>query len=522
MKIRFLALILALCSSAVPVFGDTFTGRIVDSNGIGVPGVNINAKASSGGGTGNIMNDGTDALGFFTTTIDPGTYRLTFRPPAPPAALGLVLRLDNQTILGITNLGTLMLEPAVALSAHVMDQAGLPVPGVNLDIIDQSNGNNIDLVNGSTNLTGDFSIAVPVGQVELRMDTTPVVGPLLAPHNRFITTGANVALGNITLEPGFSITAALLDPSFAGVSNLDADVFDPLTGRKLYTPGDNTDGNGFVDFVVPAGVFDMAFCPPPGSNLVAHMALAVNVIADTTLGIITLQNGVRLTGTVFNNLGAPQTKVNLDVRDSLTQANILICTDNTDAAGQYSVVIPNGTFDVIFRPSYALNLGSTKITGLVVAGNTVQDATLPFCAPASTTGIGRSGSGGFTPSMAAFGGSLRLGNPGWGLDVTQGLGQAFGMMSFGIGNSCNARGLGGVRAGAGVPARPQTQSLFRQIFRLNGSAGVAGSGSAHLNLPIPSDPALAGLFISVRVQIQDPTAPGKRALSPLLCGQLCQ
>jgi len=61
------------------------TGRVVDSLGNGVAGVNI-AVDGSGGPT--IANGGTNAGGFFTATITPdGVYDLTFEPPAPPVTV---------------------------------------------------------------------------------------------------------------------------------------------------------------------------------------------------------------------------------------------------------------------------------------------------------------------------------------------------------------------------------------------------------------------------------------------------
>lgn len=517
---KLLPITLALGLLTTSVAADTFTGRILDSTGAPVAGLNIDAKDENTGDDGNIMNDGTDANGFFAVTIDPGTYRLTFLPPPPPAALGLVHCIDNQVIAGVTDLGTITLQAARALSAHVVDPSSAPVAGVNLDVIDLVTGDNIDLVGGTTNLSGDFSIAVPLGPIELRMDTGPVVGPQLAPDHLFLDAGDGAALGVHALKPGFTITAALLDAGFNGIENLDVDVIDTVSGETLYTPGDNTDSNGFVDFVVPAGTFDMEFCPPNSSDFAAHLEKDVSVSANMSLGIITLSTGVRLSGTVTNYLAQTVSNVDIDVRIAGTQLSVLVCADSSNASGAYSIVLPSGSFDVSFSPSYALGLGSAVLTNVPVNSATTRNPVLPFCSMGTPTGSARAGSGGQIPQISSFGGSLRLGNPGWGFSVSNGLGGANAIAIMSLGNNCQVQRPGGLSGGLG-PAQ-QTRSFLWTALQLSGPSGLAGAGSAQLAFPLPTNTALAGLFLSAQVQILDPAARGGRSATRTLCGQLCE
>ena len=76
------ALLLLLLS--LETQSDTITGRVVDGNGVGVAGVDIDVKNLGSGGTPNISGDGTDADGFFSTTLPAGLYRVFFKPPPPP------------------------------------------------------------------------------------------------------------------------------------------------------------------------------------------------------------------------------------------------------------------------------------------------------------------------------------------------------------------------------------------------------------------------------------------------------
>ena len=68
---------LALSLLAANVRADFITGRVVDVNGNGVGGVDIDVKNLGSGGDPTLFNDGTDPNGFFTTTIPAGEYDWT-------------------------------------------------------------------------------------------------------------------------------------------------------------------------------------------------------------------------------------------------------------------------------------------------------------------------------------------------------------------------------------------------------------------------------------------------------------
>src|SRR5215510_3927937 len=64
---------------------DAITGRVVDQNGVGVAGVDIDVINLGSGGNPHEVNDGTDANGNFLTTIDQsGVFEVRFFPPPPP------------------------------------------------------------------------------------------------------------------------------------------------------------------------------------------------------------------------------------------------------------------------------------------------------------------------------------------------------------------------------------------------------------------------------------------------------
>ena len=375
MKSAPLLALLAVASFVPCARAGVITGRVVDSNGVPIAGVNIDAN---GGAT--VTNGGTDANGLFTTTITPdGVYDILFEPPPPPASTALTRELLNVNVVGTVNLGDVVLPPGVALTGKVVRASnGAGVPGVNLDV--EQNGTPLLVKGDVTDALGNFSIAVPTGAVTVFFKTEGTPLPLLAPDYLELNLGGNTNLGNVPLQNGFLVSAIVRRATNNNpVANADIDVNDTLTGKKLFTPGDNTDANGFVDFVVPAGTFDIEICPVFANLLVAKTLLATPISSNTFLGTILLDPGVVLSGTVLDFQGQPHAQVDVDLKFTATGVKVTLCDDNTNAAGQYQVVVPTGTFDVKFTPPPTLGLGTQTIPGVVVAGNTVLNGTLPDC-----------------------------------------------------------------------------------------------------------------------------------------------
>lgn len=518
---RYLTLLLLFGLGLSPgARADFVSGTVVDANGQPVAGVNITARSTgSGGGDGHIANAGTNAAGFFNVTIDPGVYRFTFEPPAPPAAVALITDVENVVASGTSSIGTVTLGAAVHLQGRLIRAGNIPVQGVNIDVIDLATGDNLDLIGDTSNALGEFHLAVPPTQIEVRMNTTPVLTPLLAPTSSEADATSDIDLGDILLEPGFRVSAVLVNPSFLGVFNADADVVDLQSGKTLYTPGDNSDVNGLIDFVVPQGVYDVEFCPLLANNLVAELVPALSVNATTNLGLITLEAGFRLSGTVTSYLGSAVPGTDVDARDSATGESILLCNDDTNAAGVYQVVVPPGSVDLTFTPPGQEKLGSAFKTNVTIAGNTVSNAVLPFCDCGGPNGTGIPGSGGLTPLIAATGGGMRLGSNGWSFEVTNGLGGSIGAVVVGYGPSCGSK-----LPASGLLAPLQLASVSRRVisFQLDGAPGVAGAGSVQVSMGLPVDPGLGGYYLSLRGFVLDNGAIGGRSATPVLCGVLCQ
>lgn len=509
---RTAALAFAALAATSVAQAQVVTGRLVDAFGVGVPDVDLDFKSQSGGGNPTVSHDFTDANGFFTTTITPaGTYRIEFIPPAPPISTSMYLRLDG-VVIGptTTNLGVITLPQGVAVSGRCVDSAGVPVVGVNIDAITAA-GANATLVHDFTDALGSFSIAVPAGSTRLNFDTTPAVGPLHAPRTIAIDGGTQ-NVGDIVHPPGYLLSAIVRRQSNnAAVANVNVDVLDSATHAKLYTPDDQTDASGFVDTIVPAGVFDIRFDPPTGAGL-APLELTNQTITGTTfLGFELLQNGVILSGVVKNSAGVPQAGVDIDVEVAATGVDLYLGADTTNAAGAYSVVVPVGTYNIDVSPPFTAPLAGVSFPSVVVNANKVQNAVLPACPFFSTVGVGTPGLGGVTPQITATGGAPRIGNLDYTVHCSQGRGSAFAIVFYSMNPTP-----------ATLPSPMQPLSpMQRRVIHLDGALGVAGDGDASFALPIPDDPFFVGNLLRAWFRVRDGAAAGGLSSTNELRATIC-
>lgn len=330
---------------------DAITGRVVDANGVGVAGVDIDFVSLGSGGNPHEANDGTDANGNFLTTVDAGVYEIRFYAPAPPTTVLLTGVLTPVTVVGTKNLGTITLVAGASVQGTVHNQASLPVGNVRLDVFREDTGARVLMKGNVTSAFGTFNIAVPKN-VPLRTQvlTNLVLGQVLVPREIFATIPASTNIGVLTLDTGFHLTGTVLSQSSTPIASADIDVTVLPGGETLFTPSDNTNSLGVFDVVVPAGNFDLEVNRPTALVLVGAKANNLTVNAPMNLGVLVLRNGVFLSGTVRDRRNLPVLAADVNVYELATGQSLALGSDNTNAAGFYSVVVPTGALDVVFSP----------------------------------------------------------------------------------------------------------------------------------------------------------------------------
>ena len=379
MRVPFVSLVaLLLAMLDLPNRADFITGRVVDANGVGVAGVDIDVKNLGSGGTPDITNDGTDAGGFFTTTLPAGVYQVFFKPPPPPATSLLTTMVDNVVVAGTKNMGVITLQPGVVVSARVIDSAGVPIAQLPVDVTDLATGELLVMNNDSTNAFGNFAVAVPTRAIDLDLDPIHIIGRTLAPRRFSLTPTANTNLGDITLVNGFVLSGTFRNSVGAAVSGVDLDVFEGASGARVFTPHDNSNSLGAFSMVLAPGTYDLEACPTFASRLVAVGVNGLVLQANLDTGVTTLASGVVLSGTVRDVNGTPLAGIDVDVRRTDSGAAVVTCNDNTSAQGTYAVVVPIATLNVGFAlPGQHGTSGEDLHAGLTVASNLVLDGVLP-------------------------------------------------------------------------------------------------------------------------------------------------
>jgi hypothetical protein len=362
----------------------TITGRVVDVNGVGIAGVDLDVENNGGGGDPSVSQDFTDAAGNFTTTVVPaGIYDLVFSPPRPPTSTHLKTRLTNRAVVGVVNLGTIVLPRGVSLGGRVVTPGGAPIAGVDLDVRVVATGTSLELVGDTTDAFGSFLIAVPPEPIQLQVDPRGLPLVVYAPLALDLAPSVNTNVGDQVLRPGFTISGFLRSNGLP-VSGADFDLRRSATGVDVFVQQDTSSATGAFSWIVASGTYDIEIKPKAGDLFVALEALGVPLTANQGVGVLQLESGVVLSGNVQACEGGPAADVDVQVTRSSGQ-EVALARDNTDPAGNYAVVVPFGTLDVAFRHP---TLGRASHPGVFVNGPTFLNARVSPVAAVVRNGAG--------------------------------------------------------------------------------------------------------------------------------------
>jgi hypothetical protein len=341
----------------------------VTSSSTGDPVENVYVQAYYNGDPVSGASDYTDIDGQYSFEIISGTYDIDFQPP-PESGLrsklveGVVVQDDVEL--------NVALEDAFKIEGYVYDSDGTGIPDIDLNIYDQETGEQLEIGGDDTDETGYYDVYVPPGIY--RIVYRPVSGERYVPVELTnVEVFADIWI-DVVLEDGWFISGTVTGPQGV-VEGADIDVEDSQTGIKLYTPGDNTDTDGFYQVLVPAGTFNVTVDPPDGENLAPAIAYDVVVSGDITLDFV-LETGYELSGIVTDPFGDGVFDADLDVKDSQTGLDLFTPRDNTDESGNYHVVVPVGNYDVSVTAQIVDRLVPGIEYGIAVSGNASLDFTL--------------------------------------------------------------------------------------------------------------------------------------------------
>lgn len=341
-----------------PLVAQSLTGRVVDSTGTGIPGVDI------------IMSNGapqgvTDSLGNFTITgLNNRVYStLELRPSTDNFVAKLY---ENYPVSGATNLGTVTLLAGARISGTVTTAAGAPVNACNMSAYSLA-GVKYYTPNDSTNALGNWSIVVPIGTIVLRT-TPPAVTSLVTEEVELVVTGA-ANLGTNILEQGYVLSGNVVDSATAlPIASARFVAVNALTGEEVFLPGTAiTNAFGAFSLLVPRAFIDLEVTSPTTNPHAAKEVLGIPVVGATSLGQVRVDRGVVVTGTVTGPSG-PVLGADIDVFTT-DGYKLFTPNDNTSVAGVFSVVIPPGTYTFTVEPLIGSGLCGARTAPTTVSLN---------------------------------------------------------------------------------------------------------------------------------------------------------
>jgi len=359
------------------VFGAfTVTGVVRNEAGAGLSNVDLDFIDRCTGDSVFLVNDKTTADGSYSIVVNPGTYDIHYTPPAGSTVAGTERK--DYTVAADANLGTTTLHPGRLVSGTVRNASGAGIAGVDLKFVDLATGDKAYFTKDSTSATGAYSVRVLPGSYDLEFRP---------PSTTTYTTGKRVDLvvdadvsGLVdTLVVGFNVTGHVQTNSGnVAVKNVDLNFYDSCTGEKIPTANDNTDAAGNYSVYVPSGTYSVLFSPPRCQAVAADHLSGVRITRNENLGTTKLPDGDLVTGRVLDDLGAPLPEAKVKFFAANNGQRQYAAHDNSDAAGNFSIRVPPGTYNLNFEPPTGRDLLVQRVTNVVVAGPAdVGDVTLP-------------------------------------------------------------------------------------------------------------------------------------------------
>lgn len=283
------------------------------------------------------------------------------------------MRPSSRPLLAVITVVTLVgAFPAVAaaatLTGTVRNEAGAGLANVDLDFINLCTGDNLFLVGDKTAADGTFSVVVPTGRYDLHF-TPPAGSVVAAADQQDLSVAASLSLGVVTLHPGTLVSGTVRTPSLSPAPGVDLKFVNQATDRRVYLTKDVTNASGQYAVRVTPGTYDIDFRPTLASGFGDTERLGLVVGASAISGLVNdLRSGFAISGSVRDTNNLPQKNVDIDVFDECTGERVPTAHDNTDASGNYTVIVPAGTYTFNFDPPECLGVEAARSPGQVVNG----------------------------------------------------------------------------------------------------------------------------------------------------------
>ncbi|WP_161605586.1 carboxypeptidase regulatory-like domain-containing protein [Natrialba chahannaoensis] len=266
-----------------------------------------------------------------------GTYNMSVAPDTYTVEAGsdgyVTEYSDNVSVeVGTTTELNVSLTEAGFIVGTVSDPDGNPIDSGEVHAYDEGHENTG--WNGlSEDDDGQFNFSVPEGTYTIQADSD---GYGSVSHGGLEVTTGEQTVQNVTLEPAGHFDVTVTDPDGNLIPDANIDMYDP---DESIWQGDVTDENGSATISIPDGTYDVevradGYAP----TRLEDVSVSVGEVVTQT---IELEVASTIQGTVTDADGNPVDGAEVFAHDDGYQH---VEFDETDADGEYSVVVPEGEY----------------------------------------------------------------------------------------------------------------------------------------------------------------------------------
>ena len=250
-----------------------------------------------------------------------------------------------------------------------------PIVGLDVDLLYDGTVTEILLSGDVTSTDGSFSFTIqeliPSGFYTLQLNP-PADSPYfpMVTQNLFLS-GTTTMPTDFVLEPASFFSGEVVDQAGQGIPDIDLNFYLAGTATEVAFSGDVTAADGAFMIRVTPNVYDIEFrttLTTPGGPFVPVLLRGRPLLMDLDVGEVLLRSGHPLVGVIEDESGNPVESADIDVRDPLTEEVIETSSDNSDANGSFSILVPTGEWLIEVDPPLGSSLVSRVFTIQVFPG----------------------------------------------------------------------------------------------------------------------------------------------------------
>jgi hypothetical protein len=323
--------------------GTTITGQIVDSvTQVGLPGIDVQAQTTNG----LFVFIGTGSNGDYTLSVNPNKWTIKLGGDVG-TILGYCRESANKISVNTSggsasNANFQMIKGNALVYGSVTTTQSNPVPSLNMQASDTNNS--VFDSQGLTDANGNYSAAVVAGGDGVQPNNSDLTG-FVAPSIAFFTISSGHAQQeNFVLQPvTASLSGVVQDNLGNPIGNIQiiADPTNDQTGSLNQSFQSSPDGSFSVG--VGSGVWNLFVeCNTANSSNLISEQLTVTVTNGqnvSNLVLVAQHATATIYGTVKNSSGTPLSFVSMFGNATVGGAFYNSGCDNTDANGNYSILV---------------------------------------------------------------------------------------------------------------------------------------------------------------------------------------